>query len=339
MNKTEKIDFVVTWVDDTDPEWQRLYLQYRGKNHPEDKARYRDWDIFRYWFRTVERYAPWVNKVYLVTNGTFPKWINSNNPKLVLVDHKDFIPEKYLPTFNTRTIELNLHRIKGLSEHFVYFNDDMFLNAPVSPQYYFRNGLPCDCNAEKPFQDPYYSPNERFRNRISVYCNVAVLNYHFNRQEVISKAPWKWYGPHLWGKFFISVILLFRRKSFCAFQLRHHEIPLLKSVFDEVWEKEERMMDISCSRFRENVSLTNYIIRYWQFATNRFHPMRNKYGKYFGLGVHDIDEIAKELLQGKSKSVCLNDTSSCTEMEFFQDKAILLNTFEKKFPNKSFFEE
>ena len=86
-------------------------------------------NIFRYWFRAVERYAPWVNKVFLVTNGKFPDWINPDNPKLVLVKHDDYIPEEYLPTFNSCAIELHLHRIKDLSEHFVYFNDDTMLNG------------------------------------------------------------------------------------------------------------------------------------------------------------------------------------------------------------------
>ena len=108
------------------------------------KGRFREMNIFRYWFRAVERYAPWVNKVFLVTNGKFPDWINPDNPKLVLVKHEDYIPEEYLPTFNSCTIELHLHRIKDLSEHFVYFNDDIMLNGLVSPDYFFKNELPCD---------------------------------------------------------------------------------------------------------------------------------------------------------------------------------------------------
>ena len=68
----------------------------------------------------MEQYAPWVNKVYLVTNGTFPEWVNAECPKLVLVRHEDYIPEKFLPTFSSHTIELNMDKIPGLSEHFVY---------------------------------------------------------------------------------------------------------------------------------------------------------------------------------------------------------------------------
>ena len=67
-----KIDFIVTWVDSNDPEWIKSYNYYRPEKPITDSARFRNWDIFRYWFRAVERYAPWVNKVFLVTNGRFP---------------------------------------------------------------------------------------------------------------------------------------------------------------------------------------------------------------------------------------------------------------------------
>ncbi len=136
------IDFVVTWVDGSDPTWceQRdFYAKELGRASTADSGdpRFRDWDIFRYWFRAVEQYAPWVHNVYLVTCGHVPEWLKTDAPKLKVVKHTDFIPEEYLPTFSSITIELNLHRIKDLSEHFVYFNDDMFLNQSVIPEDFF----------------------------------------------------------------------------------------------------------------------------------------------------------------------------------------------------------
>ena len=130
----EKIDFVVTWLGSADPQWQEQYAYYKtGAKGDKGKARYREMNIFNYWFRAVEKYAPWVNKLYLITNGKSPDWINKDNPKLVLVKHEDYMPKEILPTFNSCAIELHMHRIKGLSEHFVYFNDDMMLNGPITP--------------------------------------------------------------------------------------------------------------------------------------------------------------------------------------------------------------
>ncbi|WP_331836427.1 hypothetical protein [Erysipelothrix piscisicarius] len=76
----------------------------------------------------------WVNNVYLITYGHLPDFLNVDHPKLKIINHTDYIPSDYLPTFSSHTIELNMHRIEGLSEHFVYFNDDMFLNQPMSLQ-------------------------------------------------------------------------------------------------------------------------------------------------------------------------------------------------------------
>ena len=116
------IDFVLLWVDDSDPEWKKLKDSYSGRTDymvDNRDARYRDWDTLKYWFRGVEKFAPWVNKIYFVTCGHVPEWLNLKADKLVHIKHADYIPEEYLPTFSSHTIELNLNRIGELSEHFV----------------------------------------------------------------------------------------------------------------------------------------------------------------------------------------------------------------------------
>lgn len=333
-----KIDFVVTWLDANDAEWKKLYWKYRGGEHKEDNGRYRNWDIFKYWFRAVENYAPWVNKVFLVTNGKNPEWINKDHPKLVLVKHSDYMPEKYLPTFNSRAIELNFHRIKELSEQFVYFNDDMFINAPITKDYYFRIGLPCDCNEETLFYGPSYDPINKFSTKISIYCDMALLNYHFNRQDVVKQSVRNWYGLHLGWRGLFTSLLLKNRKKFEYFRGRHYEQTMLKSVIKDIWEKEEYMADKSCTQFRQDVSFNPYIIRYWQFATNRFYPTNLKSGKNLTLGVSDIEVIRKVILDMKFKSICLNDTPYCSQEEYLEIKKILHETFNAKFPKKSTFE-
>ena len=89
------------WVDGNDPEWQKEKNNYDKKDNADGSiVRYRDWDLLQYWFRGVEKFAPWVNKVYFITWGHLPKWLDTSNPKLVIVNHKDYIPEEYLPTFS-----------------------------------------------------------------------------------------------------------------------------------------------------------------------------------------------------------------------------------------------
>ena len=120
--KEDIVDFVIIWVDGNDEQWQKEKAKDSpDKNTDYRNIRYRDWDNLQYWFRGVEKFTPWVNKVHFVTCGHLPKWLNTNNPKLNIVKHSDFIPEKYLPTFSANPIELNIHRIKDLSEKFVFF--------------------------------------------------------------------------------------------------------------------------------------------------------------------------------------------------------------------------
>ena len=154
-NNIPEIDFVITWVDGNDPDWQKQKMEYSmqpdlSQKQDDRKERYRDWDLLRYWFRGVERFAPWVRRIHFVTWGHLPSWLNKEHPKLNIVNHKDFIPEKYLPTFNSHAIEWNMHRIPGLAENFVYFNDDMFLIKKVRPEQYFKNDLPVDMLALQP---------------------------------------------------------------------------------------------------------------------------------------------------------------------------------------------
>ena len=111
-------------------------------NNGSFENRYRDWELMRFWFRGIEAFAPWVNRVFFVSNGQKPIWLNTDHPKLRMVTHQDYIPEIYLPTFNSNVIELWLHNIPDLSERFVLFNDDMFLTAPVTPEDFFEDGLP-----------------------------------------------------------------------------------------------------------------------------------------------------------------------------------------------------
>lgn len=335
----EKIDFVVMWVDCNDPAWIESYNYYRPNKPIGDKARYRNWDIFRYWFRAVERYAPWINKVFLITNGTFPKWINPDCEKLVLVKHSDYIPKSYLPTFNSNTIELNIPKIEELSEHFVLFNDDMFINASVQPEYYFREGLPCDFNFESPFRNPEYSDNNQYGIEVTMFCDIAVVNKHFNRKKTIREDWRKWYGKHLWGKPLLMSLLMTGRSKFENFVLLHLEQPFLKSVFKEAWELEENVLSESCTRFRGATNLNQYFVRYWQFASNKFYPVKKKGLMYYYYNKDILEDLSKVILEERVQSLCINDTPNCSEDDFILASKMIQNAFEIKFPNKSIYEK
>ena len=333
-----KIDFVVLWLDSDDQEWQKKYAHY--SSHTKDrteKARFRDMNIFKYWFRAVEKYAPWVNKVFLITNGKFPDWININNPKLELVKHEDYMPKDCLPIFNASAIELYIHKIEKLSEHFVLFNDDFFLNAPVKPEYYFKNGLPCDLNKETCLNVPIYTPEDKFGVYPIMLTDIGLINSNFNRWNTVCQSPKRWFGWHLGIRGLIMSIILSKQRLFIGFSNYHIEQAFLKSIIAEVWEKEPTFMNDCCTRFRDDLKANQYLFRYWQFAKNMFYPMKRT-GKYITLRRDALISIEEVLLDEKYSSVCLNDSALCSDEEFEYTKNKLPLIFEKKFPQKCSFE-
>ena len=335
----EKIDFVVTWLDPTDPEWQKQYEYYKpNAKGDKGKGRFRDTNFFQYWFRAVEKYAPWVHKVYLITNGKFPDWINKDSTKLVLVKHEEYMPKECLPTFNSCAIELHMHRIEGLSEYFVYFNDDILLNNPVTPDYFFKDGIPCDYNKETCFNVPIYTKTDRFSIYMSMLSDIGIINAHFNRWETVCKSPKRWFGPHLGFKGLLMSSILMKQRLFVGFSNYHTEQAFLKSTFEEVWRKEPEYLQASCTRFREDVIANPYLFRYWQLANNKFYPKKRRFATTHLFNRHAIGEIEKAIFNTNIVSICINDSSLCPDDDFEFINKHIIKLLEQKFPEKSQFE-
>lgn len=147
---TEPVDLVYTWVDGADPQWRIARDEAWASVHPGElnefagnEERFRTHDELRYSLRSVDYFAPWANHIYLLTAGQVPEWLDTANPRITVVDHSDvFADLDALPTFNSHAIEAQLHRIPGLSEHFLYLNDDVFFGRPVTPNLFFHgNGI------------------------------------------------------------------------------------------------------------------------------------------------------------------------------------------------------
>ena len=325
------IDFVVPWVDDTDPVWRAKKAQYTGTEEKEGntEARYRDWDTLRYWFRGVEKFAPWVRYVYFVTDDQKPEWLNDAHPKLKWVKHTDFIPGEYLPTFSVNPIELNLHRIKGLAEQFVYWNDDVFLIDHTRPEDFFVNGLPCDI----PILGPLY-PDGFFS--YILFNNINLINRHFSLRESIKANPMKWLAHQpLAG--WLKLALYGRRKQIPNSVSKHIHTCFLKSTFDVLWEKEYDVIHQTClHRQRTKEDVTSYCMRDWQLFSGRFHPQK-PIGKLFHTATMAYSSEAMDYFRKqKGKVICLNDTED--EKDFELHKRMILEVFEKLLPEKSSFE-
>ncbi|MCO4292872.1 Stealth CR1 domain-containing protein [Solitalea sp. MAHUQ-68] len=147
VNQNFEIDLVYLWVDGSDPQWMAKKIAVTGNandnSEVNNKGRYFNNDELKYSLRSVEINAAWIRKVFIVTDNQKPDWLDLNNPKVKIVDHKDILLPEALPSFNSSVIEYFLYKIPGLSEHFLFANDDMFFNAKLSPNYFFsQDGLP-----------------------------------------------------------------------------------------------------------------------------------------------------------------------------------------------------
>jgi hypothetical protein len=145
----ERIDLVYLWVDGSDPEWlqqKQRALAESGREYSAQavaKGRFVQCDELKYSLRSVEKYAPWVDRIFILTADQRPEWLNMEHPKIRLISHRDFIPAEYLPTFNSSAIEMCISEIEELGERFILANDDMFLLRPVDPSFFYTSkGLP-----------------------------------------------------------------------------------------------------------------------------------------------------------------------------------------------------
>ena len=343
-NTTETIDFIITWVDGNDPVWQAEKAKYQKPAFGDTRnVRYREWDMLRYWFRGVEKFAPWVNKVYFVTCGHLPNWLNIDNPKLVIINHKDYIPQEFLPTFSSRPIDMNFHRIPELSEHFVYYNDDMFLLRPVDKEDFFRNGLPCDAAMEEPVYSTGLDHNGNWLSNKSMYTasfyNTAVINRHFKKPACIKKNIAKWYTTK-YGKWLFNNLLLSRWPYFVGLRNAHLPYSYLKSTYSKVWNVEEEILTSACSsKFRAPSDVNHVVFSFWQIAEGNFSPRNHTMGTL--LSIRNSEDRNKEIYETirnqTTKVLCMND--QYTGDKFEEVKAKLQESFDSILPEKSSFEK
>lgn len=332
ITKHTPIDFVIPWVDGSDPEWRKQKNLYSGGKNSEDdtrEIRFRDWETLQYWFRGVEKYAPWVNKIHFITWGHLPEWLNTEHPKLHIVNHRDYIPEQYLPTFSSHTIELNIHRVPGLSEHFVYFNDDIFILRPLNEDDFFVNGLPCDlcvANAITPRLGEF-SP--------ILLQTTSYINKHFNKREDIRRNFLKWFSPK-YGTLLIRTLCLLPWTYHTGFYNHHLAVPYRKKTLETVWNEEPEILNQTCLHpFRNNLDVNQYIFRYWRLAAGEFVPHKIL-GRYVNMG-NENSYIYKLIKNSPIKLLCINDKDISIDMDI--EKNNLHKIFEIKFPEKSKFEK
>lgn len=339
LRRTSDIDFVITWVDGNDPAWQqeknhKLRECGLGSQTDDRKERYRDWDNLQYWFRGVEQFAPWVRKIHFVTWGHLPEWLNTDHPKLHIVNHKDFIPDEFRPTFNSHTIEWNFHRIDGLSERFVYFNDDVFLLNHVKPEDFFRGDLPVDMLALQP--DVANAENEVMP---YIYLNNAmVLAKYFKKYENVKKQPGAYFHIGYPPMYFFYNLLEMAFPRFTGFYTVHGPSPLKKSTYETLWKAESELLTKVCGHaFRHKEDVSQYVLREYQKLEGKFVPRNiQKLCGYYDASEQN-EKLIRAIKKPKNQIICINDSNH--EIDFEKAKTEINTALDQRLSKKSMFEK
>lgn len=310
---TFPIDAVYTWVDGTDPEWQRRKAAVTGKVYHEESAsdaRFLSRDELRYSLRSLHANAPWVRNIYIVTDDQTPPWLDLTQPNIRVVSHKEiFSDPSVLPVFNSHAIETQLHHIDGLAEHFLYFNDDMFIGRPLAPQAFFlANGL------SKFFQSQGRVPVAPISDE-----DTPVDAAHKNNRRLLESK----FGPTT------------------AQVFQHVPYALRRSVLTEIEnEFRDEYAATMASRFRStsDLSLPSNLYHYYAYLSGRALPGSVKYG-YIQLAVPDLAaRLARALARRDWDAFCLNDAYSTSEQLASQD-TILRPFLDGYFPTPSPYEK
>lgn len=318
------IDLVYLWVDGNDPAWQAKKAAYQQKEpgvNPQavNACRFVDNDELKYSLRSAEKFAPWIRRIYIVTDNQIPSWLDTSNPRIRIVDHREIIPADALPVFNANAIEFHIARIPGLAEHFLFSNDDTLFGLPVEPSFFFdTDGKPI-----------VRLKTQSIRRHLSqLYCRMV-----YRSQKLIERRFGKKYtlAPH------------------------HNIDAYRKSDYLEcVCEFQELAERTTHNRFRTEEDLQRSIVGYYLLATNRARMLRvGRYnrakkwtkkisclvtGNYrtdsrcIPLTVSDIGKILKKY---NPALFAVNDAEDSTD----EDRLRMREFLEKMFPAKSAFEK
>ena len=290
--------------------------------------------MMQYWFRAIETYAPWIRKVHFVTWGHLPKFLNPEYEKIHIVTHRDIIPEDALPTYNSGGIEMNIYKIEDLAEHFIFFNDDIFLTRPCSPDDFFdvKTGFPRVKAIEMPLRFVGIHPWQTVVSN-DMGCINSVLKKH--------DAPFR-IGKNISRCYSLkenirNVISRFAfPEYFLGYKNYHGPIPLLKSTGIRLsHELAGPFHDTIYHRFRQDTDINNWMVHWYQAASGDFSPKKTN-NIYFSATSSNAAAIAKIIRERSEESICINDGD---DLENWEEIAkTIREAFSEALPAKSGYE-
>jgi len=343
-----KIDFVLPWVDSGDKAWQAERNRYKYGQSVDTKdthseARFRDMGTLKYALRSIEQHCPWYHRIYLITTGHCPDWLDIEHEKITLVPHdRLFIDKSHLPVFNSVSIEMNLVNLKTLSENFVYMNDDFIIFNTIEPSRFFMDDKPVDFLSHNPIPRNRLFELLKGRdswihsiNNVLELINDRFAPLHFDKHQLYHKS-------YTLTDKINNFLLQHLFKRYIWLNHWHHPQPLLKQTLQDVYDAfSEEMMQSSRNKFRSKSDLNQYMYRYWQLSTGNFYPYRHQDDLIANISsVEVLEEMLTDLEKSQQTNfVCFNDSTDLSESEYLSVKNRLTDFLEKHFPQKASFEK
>ena len=292
------MDIVITYVDGNDPVWKRDYEQYT--NVPVMQKRFRDWGTLKYLLRGIGVNMPFIRNVYLVVShpSQVPDWADEANLRIVL--HKDIIPAEYLPTFNSTTIEMFLHRIEGLDEEFIYFNDDIFPIRPCAAEDFFKEGKA-----------------------------IVGMSRHLLASSM--------YKKHVRRSDRMAREALGLQKKCSFMRVQHSCIPVLKSQCADISELQREAVLASLSRVRNDGNINMTLFLSYMYHKSLVINQRQSC-KHISLAAVTQKKLESSISDPSRSMLCINDVK-LSEEKFQTYRELIVDMFEKRFPSKSRFEK
>ena len=312
------IDFVLPWVDGGDPAWlaekNRWLPQHQGHSDAVSNNRYQDFGTLRYVLRSIEQNCPWYHKIYLITANQRPHWLQTNHPKIEIVSHQQlFIRPQHLPVFNSSAIEMNLVNLKGLSEHFVYLNDDTVILRPTPRERLFQHGLPVDFLCHGWLKRGALFSRLRGQNSWvdALNNNIRLINRQFQPASLSKQQLFA--SSYSLREKISNILLKYFYRHYFWFAHWHLPQPYTRHTLQEVYQHfAPEILASTANRFRAPNDLTIYLNRYWQLASGAFIPHKYNDGYVRNISnLADLNHAIDHLNQHPEiRFVCLNDT--CT---------------------------
>jgi hypothetical protein len=308
-----KPDIVITWVEDNDDFEKDLLYWAKVENEDlgENRNRFTDHQELKYCLRSIEKYFPDYNMIYIIVkDGQSPPYLKKNNNKLKFITHSQIIPSKFLPTFNSFSIECFLHHIPNLSEYYIYFNDDFMLLKDKKMSFFIDDkNLPYNLITE----DDKYSCNNEYVKLDSYDFTDAWCNNNLFLDKIFGITE---------NRFFLSHVPKIYRKSY-DFEI---ERLLKNTVLNDNFPNINAFDKTAMSKFRKNDNLfLNVVIKYYFYAY-LFNSSFKK-TKCLDLVIHDTSDINP----GDNDFLCVNDVYEDVIPHYFK-------SMDSLFPTKSSFE-